>query len=396
MSSITDLVYIDATGYHYKDYPSFLAWLKEQYQGIYGADVYLEADSQDGQFLAILAQDFYDTAALGASTYNSFSPLSAQGAGLSRIVKINGIKRNKPTFSTVDVDVGGTVGTVIVNGVAQDTLDQKWNLPNPVLIPDAGVITVTATAQAVGAIHAQPNTINKIFTPTRGWQTINNSGAATPGAPIEIDAALRIRQSQSTANPSLTVVEGTYGAIANLEGVTFVKVYENDTGSTDINGINPHSICAVVEGGVTIDIAQTIALHKTPGTGTFGDTSTLVFDSHEMPLTIKFQRPSTPSIKVDLVIAVNDAYSSDYADLIKQALADYINGLGIGGNNGEVLITRLFAPAYLNGTFPGQSYDVVTLQIGKNSDPLGDINIPINFDEIPTCDPNTDITVTPT
>lgn len=386
---ITDLVYIDSTGYHYADYPAFLQWRTEQYQAIYGADVYIDPDSQDGQLLAIQAKSDYDTAALGAAIYNSFSPATAQGVGLSRVVKINGMNRGIPTNSQVDIEIVGQSGTVITDGVVQDTLDQKWNVPSPTVIPGGGTITVTAIAQELGAITAEAGTVNKIFTPTLGWQTVTNANAATPGAPIESDANLRIRQTQSTAIPSLTVFDGTIGAVSNIAGVTKVRGYENPTGSTDGNGIPAHSICVVVNGGDSVEVASQIAVHKTPGTGTFGNTSELVYDAHGMPLTIAFSRPSSVTIKVDITISANEGWSADYIALIKQSVSDNINALQIGA---VVLITKLYAPAYLVGTPAGQTYDIATLQIAISGDPLGDVNIPLDFDEQAICLP-ADVTV---
>lgn len=391
MATVNDLVYIDSTGYHYSDYPTFLEWVQAEYRGIYGADVYLGVDSQDGQFLAVLAQSFFDLAAVGASVYNSFSPISAQGIGLSRVVKINGIRRREPTRSTVDLDVGGTDGTVITDGVAEDILGQKWDLPTPVTIPGSGTVTVTATAQELGALNAQSDTVNRIFTPTRGWQTVNNPSAATAGEPVETDAELRIRQSESTANPSLTVLDGSIGAVFNVEGVTNVRGYENDSNITDGNGIPAHSIAMIVAGGDAVDIAETIALHKTPGAGTAGSTSEIVYDAHGMPLTIRFYRPTLVTITCEVVLTTNEAWTADYEDLIKASIAEHVNGIGIGN---EVLITRFYAPAYLSGTLPGQSYDIVSLEIGKDLDPVSDVNIPIDFDELPMCDPETDVTIT--
>lgn len=391
--AITDLVFIDATGYHYSDYPSFLAWIQSQYHGIYGADVYLESDSQDGQFLAILAQAFYDTAAIGASCYNSFSPIGAQGTGLSRVVKINGLTRINSTNSTVDVTIIGTAGTVITNGIVQDVLSQQWLVPSPTTIPSGGTIDVTLTAVLPGAVQAQASTVNTIFTPTRGWQSVNNTAAATPGTGLESDAALRTRQSESTANPSVTVFDGTIGGVANLAGVTAVVGYENDTNATDGNSLPPHSIEIVVQGGDDMAICQEIALHKTPGTQTVGNTQETVFDSRGMPLIIYFQRPIDVVITVVLTISTNSAWSTDYEDLITQSLADTINAIGIGGTNGEVLISRMYAPAYLNGEIQGQSYTISSLEIGKNSNPPSTINIPIAFDELPICDPSTNITI---
>lgn len=386
---VTDLVNISPTGYFFADYPTFLAWLQEVYRGIYGADIYIEPDSQDGQYIAVLAKAFFDTAAVGASDYNSFPPTRAQGTGLSGLVKINGLKRRDATHSTAAVDLGGTVGTSITNGVIIDILDQKWNIPDTV-IPMAGTISVTATAQEKGALNAAANTINRIFTPTQGWQTVNNPAIATPGVAIETDAELRQRQTISTANPSLTVLQGTEGAVGNLMGVTDVRAYENDSGTTDGNGIPGHNVAVVVLGGDDTEIAQTIQIHKTPGVGTYGSTSVLVYDSHGMPLNISFTRPTLVTITVELTIAANQNYSSAFEPLIKAAIAEVINEFGIGET---ILITKLYLPAYLNGEPEGRTYDIVSLEIGKNLDPVGSINIPIGWDELAECNPLTDITV---
>ena len=385
---ITDLVYVDATGYHFADYPSFRQYLVEKYQAIYGADIYLEDDSQDGQIVSIQARALYDTAALGASVYNSFSPVSAQGTGLSRNVKINGIERLVPSYSTAILTLVGSANTLITNGVATDTLGRKWFLETPITIPDAGTITATATAELPGAITAEAATITTIFTPTRGWQTVSNAGAATPGAPVETDAELRLRQEESTALPSLTVFEGTIGAVRNVTGVTKVQGYENDTGA-EVDGFPAHSICVVVAGGADEDIAQAIQVKKTPGTVTFGDVSETVYDSEGMPLEIKFQRAVTATIEVVVTLVANEGWSADFEAEIAEAVAEVINAGKIGK---DVLLTKLFAPAYLNGTAPGQTYDIVSIELGKNAAPPAEANVSLDFDENPVCDPLTDVT----
>lgn len=378
---ITDLAYIDGTGYHYADYPAYLSWLQDVYKTIYGADVYLEADSQDGQFVALIAKALYDTAALGSATMNSFSPVSAQGAGLARVVKINGIEKRSPTYSTVDIDITGALGTLIDNGVVIDILNQKWNVPT-VTIPGSGAITVTATAQEKGSIRAEANTVNRIYTPTRGWLTVNNPLAATAGVGVELDAELRNRQSVSTANPSLTVMEGTVGAVENVSGVTRVRGYENDTGVTDGNGIPAHKISLIVEGGDAMEIAQTIAKHKTPGTGTYGTTSELVYDSKGMPLTIMFYRPTQKAVKARITLDTFPGYSATYDDLIKTAVSDAINAFGIGN---DALITKLYVPANLSGDPVSDTYDVALIEIAFVADSFGTANLSIAFNEVSTC-----------
>lgn len=387
---LTDLVFIDDTGYHYADYPTFLTYFTDKYKAIYGADVYLGADSQDGQFVAVQAKAAYDTAATDASTFNSFSPITAQGVGLSRVVKINGIKRGVPTNSTADLLIVGQSGTVIVNGIAQDTLGQKWDLPASVLIPIGGSITVTATAELIGNVTADANTINKIFTPTLGWQTVNNIASATPGAPVETDAELRIRQQQSVADPSLTVFEGTIGGVENLTGVEKVRGYENDTGTTDGNGLPPHSIAVVVLGGTDNDIANEIMLHKTPGTQTDGTTAVDVLDNHGMPLTIRFYRPTIATVQATITISVNIFWSPDYITLIQDAVAAVINSNPIGK---DILITKLYAPAYLTGLPQSNSFDIASITLGKNGGSQSATNVSLTFLENAVTIAATDVVV---
>ena len=199
MAITTTAPTVDATGIHAPTYADVLNYLQTQFRAIYGADVYLGSDSQDGQFLAILASAINDTNTVAVQVYNSFSPAKGIGEALSSNVKINGIKRAKASASTVDLRIVGQAGTTIVNGIAKDANQQQWALPATVVVPPAGEVTVTASSTQQGAVSAAAGTITQIGTPTLGWQSVTNPAAATPGAPVESDAALRVRQAVSVA-----------------------------------------------------------------------------------------------------------------------------------------------------------------------------------------------------
>jgi uncharacterized phage protein gp47/JayE len=271
-------------------YADILAWLQDQYRTIYGSDVDLDPDTQDGQFLAVISLAFNQINDSGIATYNAYSPTSAQGVGLSSVVKINGIKRLIPSSSSVVVKLIGQAGTIVTNGLVSDNLNlnSQWLLPETVVIPNTGEIEVTAISTILGSVSAGIGTITRILNPQPGWQSVTNLSAAIPGAPVESDAALRRRQAISTAGPAQSVRSGIEGAIANVIGVIRVKVYENDSNVTDSDGIPSHSISPVVEGGDIGQVANAIALRKTPGTGTYGTTSQLVTDARGLPSTINF------------------------------------------------------------------------------------------------------------
>lgn len=370
---------ISSTGITAPSFAEVLAYLKAQYQAIYGADIYLGDDSQDGQFLGIIASAINDSNAAAVACYNAFSPATAQGNGLSSVVKINGIQRLMASASTADIRIVGVAGTQINNGAVGDDNGNRWAIPASVLIPSAGEITVTATCTTDGAIAAAANTITKILTPVFGWQTANNPTQAVEGAPVESDAGLRSRQSKSVAVPSLTIFEGVIGSVANLTGVTRIAGYENDTDTTDANGIAAHSIAVVVEGGDSTAIAKTIAEKKTPGTGTVGTISNTIIDSVGSSHIIKFSRPTEAAIHVALTIHGLTGYSASILPIIKQALVDYLNALPIGQ---DVIYSKLFVPANLDNQGYGSTYNITAMTIAKGAGTPGTSDIVIAYDEV--------------
>ena len=385
---------VTAEGISAPDYQTILDTLTSFFQQIYGSDAYLEPDSKDGQMVALVALAIHDANNTAISVYNCFSPATGYGAALTSNVKINGIARRGATNSTVDLVLTGTAGTSITNGTAKDMNNVIWRLPALVTIGVGGTVTVTATCSNSGAVAALAGTITTINTPTRGWASVTNPAAATVGAPAETDAELRIRQGQSVALPSLTPFEGVDGAIANVAGVTRHKLYENDTGATDSNGLPPHSISAIVDGGDVTEIAQTIRGNKGQGTATYGTTSVTVPDTYGNPHVISFSRSTDVPIYGHITLKAFTGYTSQIGVQIQQAVADYINGLTIGD---DVLLSRIYSPANLGVVSGGNAryYDIQELLIGKSAGSVAAANIIIAYNESASCKPeNIVLTVT--
>ena len=110
---LEELAFIDRAGFHIADFEDFLEFNRDAMKRIYGADINLDADSQDGQLVTHIAQSQYDLAVLCAMVFNAYSPLTATGESLSRQVKINGIRRQSATNSLVDLKILGKAGTGI-------------------------------------------------------------------------------------------------------------------------------------------------------------------------------------------------------------------------------------------------------------------------------------------
>ncbi|WP_421595710.1 baseplate J/gp47 family protein [Rahnella sp. PD4] len=386
---------VTAQGISAPDYQTILTTLTGYFQQIYGTDAYLDPDSKDGQMVALYALGIHDANNTAIAVYNGQSPATGIGNGLSSNVKINGIYRDPANNSTVDLLITGTIGLEITNGSARDANSIIWTLPTSVVIGTDGTVLVTATCATSGAVAALAGTVTGINTPTRGWISVTNPNAATVGSVAETDAALRIRQAQSVALASVTPFDALDGAIANISGVTRHKLYENDTGSVDANGLPPHSITAVVDGGDATEIATTIQLKKGQGVTPNGTTQITVADKYGNPHVIGFNRPVPVPVYIAISLQAFTGYTSQIGADIKTAIAAYINALTIGD---DVLLSRVYSPANLGVVSGGESryYDITSLQIGKSTGSVAAANIIIGYSESATCDVNNiSITVTP-
>ncbi|HBZ1018903.1 TPA: hypothetical protein MJD00_28380 [Klebsiella pneumoniae] len=386
---------VTAEGISAPDYQTVLDTITGYFQQIYGSDAYLDPDSKDGQMVALVALAIHDANNTAISVYRSFSPATAVGDALTSNVKINDITRRAATNSTVDLLLTGTVGTTITNGSVRDTNSMIWNLPATVVIGTDGTVVATATCASSGAVAAVAGSVNGINTPTRGWASVTNPLAATVGIAAETDAELRVRQSQSVALASLTPFDAVDGAIANVEGVTRHKLFENDTETTDANGLPAHSISAILEGGDATEIANTIRSTKGQGVSTYGTTAVIVTDKYGNPYTIRFSRPVDVPIYVSITIQALTGYSSEVGDEMKAAVAAYINSLAIGDS---VLLSRVYSPANLGVVSGGNAryYDIMELLIGRTAEGVAAANVVLAYDESASCSvDNIALVVTP-
>ena len=371
---------ISATGISAPTFSQILSYLTLVYQGIFGADAYLGNDSQDGQLLAIIAQAIADSNAAIIAAYNAFSPATAQGTGLSSVVKINGLQRLVATNSTATLTVTGVAGTTLTNAQARDTNGNLWSLPSPTTIGSGGTASVLATCTALGAIAAAPGTITSINTPIYGWQSVTNPAAANVGQPVETDAALRLRQAASVALPSQTIFDGIWAAIEALPSVTRVTGYENNTTSTNGNGIPAYSLAFVVEGGVQASIAAAIAARIPPGIPTYGSTSVVVTDTYGSTRTINYSVPTENLISVALTIQHLAGWNAaDIEPVIQANVAAAINALPIGGT---VSFTQLYVAAYAAlSQFPG-TYTITAMTTKENAGSAGTSDITMAWNAV--------------
>ena len=376
-------------------YNDILDYLIEQFRSIYGQDVYLGNDSSDYQMLSIVALMMHDSMQTAQLAYNNRGPLTAVGSGLDQIVAINGIARKTASYSTCEVVLAGTIGTVINNGRIRDANGFKWALPASVTLvstgsPATGQATEVATCETIGAINALPGDLSAIFTPTAGWTSVTNDAAAVAGLPIETDAQLRARQSLSVERPSMNLLTGTWSALSSLANVTRVNVLENNTNFEDANGLPPHSISCIVEGATDAAVAQVIWENRGIGPLTNPVVASPDLESarhvdivdpiSSITTTINFYRPTYVPIFVTLEVTALAGYTSATTISIEQAIVAYLNSLQIGEG---LTISALYGAAL--SVMPNLSrplFSITALFAGAASSPQFSTDITIAIDEV--------------
>lgn len=373
---------IDATGIHVPTYDELRAALVAGVQGIYGADVYLANDSQDGELISLVAQAAVDCYGFGVMVYAGFDPGAAMGVPLSRVVKINGIARKVPTQTTVLLRLIGRAGLVITDGSVADDFGNVFLLPSSVTIPDSGETTVTGVCSVAGSVVARAGTVTNILTPTAGWQSVTNDSDAVVGAPLESDGELRLRQERSTMIPATSPYEALLGAVNSLPGVTDLKIYENDTDLPDAYGIPAHSVAVVVQGGDAQQIADTIARTKTQGIATYGRSTVVSYNSAGVPDKIRFSARVDVPVLVIVRLTALVGFTTDIQAVVRTSIIDWINALPLGKTVGRRF---LFMPAQLNAGAGSETFRLLDVLIERVGNVPGAVDLPMAYYEKAAC-----------
>ena len=208
-------------GYERTRLNEFQQLIEAEYKLIFGDNIDLSGDSQDGQIVAIMSEIFANLDEGNEFIFKSHDPNQAQGTPLSTLLTLIGTTRKDESKSKVGIDVTGTNGTVIVAGkiVKTQGTEEKFTIDSDITIA-GGVGSGTATAVNSGAIKADAGTLTIIDTPVTGWVSVTNPLDADLGQLEETDQEARIRYSQSTSRTGRNMVDTLRALLLEIEDVS--------------------------------------------------------------------------------------------------------------------------------------------------------------------------------
>lgn len=264
-------------------------------------------------------------ATLADATIAAATAWAASTAYAAAARRTNGGNIYEVTVAGTSAASGGPTGTgtTIVDG----TVTWKY------LGAGTGFVDAAMESEEDGPIVATARTLTVIETPAAGWSGVINNLDAELGVDEETDPSLRLKREDELRAGGNAAIESVRAQLLKVDDVKQVTVFENITNVTDADGLPPHSIECLVQGGADAAILKAVFLAAAGGIEAHGTTSGTVTDSQGIAHTVKFTRPSEINIWIiaNLVINSNE-YPLDGADQIKTKLTTYGSAQKTGKN----------------------------------------------------------------
>lgn len=354
---------IDYTGLKTKDYNTLLSDIQATIQNIYAPDgeaINFNSASPDGQFTNVLAEIGTVLREILTEVYNSTSPSGCRGAVQDIRYQINYLWRKGGSFTIQNIDIT-TDRTVTLQGLdanyndinassytVSDNAGNLWFLIDTTTLT-AGTTSLPFRAKEKGEVIPVVNTITNQNTIIPGVTSVNNSvGYTSLGVEQETDEDFEIRRDKSTALASSNNIDAIYAELLQLDGVTDVNIWGNNTNSTDATSTPAHTIWVIVNGGSNTEIADVI-YSNIGGSDTRGNVSVNVDTLSHQTLTINFDRPTVIPIFVKFNIKVTgDVNNINIDDLKEEFVQQSSYKIGEDISSGELTANAMNA-LELNG-----------------------------------------------
>lgn len=405
-------------------------------QGRFGVSLDMSDESVEGQVNGIIAEAAAKLWELGQGVNASRSADTATGAQLEGICLLTGTFREQASFSAVTLTLSGTPTSPIPAGTlsevdgtgkqfqtSEDAIiaaltawagltayvfgDRVTNggnaytcrtagtsaaSPGPTTtssdITDGtahwrfmgtgiGAVDVLAQATETGPVIAVAFTIIKKVSSLGGWNSVINLLDATPGTNRMSDEELRILRELELAKPGTSPSDAIRADLLDVPGVSAVVVFVNNTDFTDGDGVPPHSVECLIDGGEDQDIWDQLLASVAGGIRTHGTEVGSSIDATGRSQVMKFSRADVIDIWVIITLAKvpfdpenDNSYPVSGDDDVALAIVTSANS-PINGRN--VVASAVQAPSF---TVAGV-VDVTSTLIGLVDPPVASTTIVI-------------------
>lgn len=358
------------------------------------ADLNTNADSALGNINSIVCAKIHEAWEHLELAYQSAYPDTASGVPLAYVSGITGTTRRAATKSTVLGKVELSNGFDLASGsTAYVGIDPSMKYTTTEAVPtnttgSAAWFEVEMEALETGSRpNANTGTLDTIDTPVAGWLSVGNDYDSEPGLDLESDTDLRTRREAQLATPGTGTTPAIIADISDLDGVTGVHVFENQTGLTNPYGVPPYAIEILVSGSGVVpqDVFDQIHLSKPSGKRTYGTETGFATDAAGFAQPVAYTEPTEVRAYVSVVLTtIPDLYVGDEA--VASAIAAWEDSLALGESVYASDIVNVVAD--LGGV---ESVDVTQVEVDRVTPPVT-VNLTATAREFVSID-SADVTV---
>jgi hypothetical protein len=356
---MTDFGVVDA-GFNRKGLNDILSSIQDRHRTTFGAGIDVAIAAELGQLDGNFASDLAEVWEILEIAYHAFDPEAATAYALTALCSLTGtVARQAKATQSLPQSFQLTGGTTVPAG----SLIHVNGRPDIVFTVDANVtnsfgftayVQGSATCTQTGPITVLANQLTQIDTPITGWMSTANPTDCVIGRDADSPIELRQRREDELALRGGSTVKAIradlldFDSHPELSGINQVQVLENTGDSIDANGLQPHSVEAVIDDGtipavLNADIAQTLWESVAGGIRTNGSVLVNVTDDNGDLQPIRFSRFSLRPVYISLSLTKGSNYPADGDAQVKAALV----ALGATLRGGDEVVALAFRAAAL-------------------------------------------------
>lgn len=323
-------------GFYRPTYIEILNALEYKARELFPDNVNLTIRSPIGIFLRIYAWMLNILFSVIEDVYNSRFIDTSVGTSLYNLGKGIGLQVLAAGKATGYVTITARAGTIIPAGYLVCTPGGlQYSVMAKVKVGSSGKVLALIQALENGVEYNTPaGTINMIVNPASvaGVVSVNNDADVIGGRERETDEEYRQRYYDSVDYSGGVNADAIRAALLQeVSGTYTAYVYENDTDIyDDTYDLPPHSIEAVVYGGLDEEIAKVIYDRKAGGIQTTGKESVSILTVSKQEITVQYSRPELVPVYIQITNLITNS-NFEGPDTIVQALMNYIGGSANGG-----------------------------------------------------------------
>lgn len=190
-------------------------------------------------------------------------------------------------------------------------------------------VNIQCIAVEAGPLDRDAGTVTQISPQPDGYINFVNIYPYTSGTDVESDNAYRIRAiALRSASSGKATRPAIITALLGVEGVQRVKVFVNNTNTTDGRGIPPYMFETVVYGGLTEDISKALYNTIACSNRTFGTTSYNIQTEDGQTEVIRHTKASAYQLAVRVTYKGNPLTLNE-ENTVKQQLTSLVNASDI-------------------------------------------------------------------